>query len=71
MPSSTWVSPFLKSYPRLARLGQSLRRYKDGSGEPYLQLIDAAKFALAILQVFVYYHWCAAQALSSFKRDAA
>ena len=47
----------LKCVPRVARLGQCLRRYHDGNGEPHLQLIDASKFALATAQAFSYAAW--------------
>ena len=56
-PSQTWASPALKALPKLARLGQSLRRYHDKNGLPSLQLTDAAKFALGIVQCFVYAAW--------------
>lgn len=56
-PSQTWVSPALKAVPKLARLGQSLRRYHDKNGLPSLQLVDAVKFALGIVQCFAYAAW--------------
>ncbi|SJX64382.1 related to putative phosphate transporter 1 [Sporisorium reilianum f. sp. reilianum] len=56
-PNSTYWTAVLLSVPAWLRLGQCIRRWKDSDYSTHLHLVNAGKYASAVLNNFFYIHY--------------
>ncbi|TKY89062.1 hypothetical protein EX895_001593 [Sporisorium graminicola] len=57
LPNSTYWTAVLLSVPAWLRLGQCIRRWVDSDYRTHLHLVNAGKYASAVVNNFVYIHF--------------